>query len=50
MIEATTVLLMLLGFLSLFFAVLVGVIHLAIRTDPRPPKAGLMSELYRGPK
>jgi Sec-independent protein secretion pathway component TatC len=50
MIENLAVMCMLTAALSLLFAVAIGIAWLIETTDPRPPKAGMMRELYRGPK
>jgi hypothetical protein len=53
MIPIETVQLLIAGMLCFQAATLIGLAYLAAkekRTDPRPPKAGLMSDLYRGPK
>ena len=50
MIPIDTVLLLIVGAICFQIANLIGLVYLAIRTDPKPTKAGLMSELYRGRK
>jgi len=50
MIPIDTVLLLIAGAICFLTAAGIGLVYLSIRTDPRPPKAGLMSDLYRGPK
>jgi len=48
MIENLAVMCMLTAALSLLFACAIGIAWLLETTDPRPPRAGMMSELYRG--
>ena len=47
MTEDIAVLMMTVGALALLFACAAGVSWLLETTDPRPPRSGLMSELYR---
>ena len=47
-IDPSTILLILQAAMLVMMAgILIGVIYLKVKTDPRPPKAGLMSDLYR---
>jgi len=53
MIPIETVEHLIAGMLCFQAATLIGLVYLAVkekRTDPRPPKAGMMSELYRSGK